>query len=73
MDFLGSKGRTGRSKQFRDFEKARVFAQSLALNSYKDWCKYCRSGEKPTDIPTAANETYKNLGWKGWTDFLKKN
>lgn len=73
MDFLGSKGRGGRFKNFREFEKAREFVQKLALTSYKDWRNYCLSLEKPKDIPAAPNETYKNRGWKGWDDFLGKN
>jgi superfamily II DNA or RNA helicase len=73
MDFLGSKGRGGRTKEFRNFEEAREFVQKLKLLSYSDWRFYCKSGNKPSDIPTAAQEIYKTKGWKGWADFLGKS
>jgi hypothetical protein len=57
------------TKQFRDFESAREFARSLNLKSQKDWFKYCKSGNKPDDIPRNANTIYKNY-FKGYGDWL---
>ena len=31
------------------------------LQSKKDWNDYCKSGNKPSDIPTNPREIYKNL------------
>ena len=38
-------------KNWRSFEEARKFAQSLNLKSGKEWLNYCKSGKKPKDIP----------------------
>ena len=56
-------------KQFRDFESAREFARSLGLKSNKEWRKYCRSGNRPNDIPNGADKVY-NKDWQGWGNFL---
>ena len=58
------------AKQFRDFEEAREFVRSLNLKGQKDWKKYCKSGNKPKDIPTNLERTYKDKGWKDLGDFL---
>ena len=69
-DWLG----TGRiAKQlfvYREFQSARKFARSLKLRMGKDWKKYCSSGSLPKDIPANPNQTYRNSGWKGWSDWL---
>ncbi len=48
-DFLG----TGDAfpDTWRPFEEAREFARGLGLTSYKEWLAWCRSGQKPPDIP----------------------
>jgi len=56
-------------KQFRDFESAREFAISLNLKGHKEWQEYCKSGNKPDDIPSAPHCTYKNE-FKGSGDWL---
>ena len=58
------------TKNIRDFESAREFARSLKLRGSIEWWIYCKSGNKPLDIPTNPNRTYKNKGWKGFRDFL---
>jgi hypothetical protein len=57
-------------KKFRDFESAREFARSLHLKSQTEWRKYRISKQMPGDIPSNPNSTYKNVGWKGYGDFL---
>ena len=49
-------------KQFRDFESAREFVQSLGLSGEHEWREYCKSGDKPEDIPAAPWMVYKE--WK---------
>ena len=39
------------TKQFREFQSARDFAQLLGLKNRKEWDDYCKSGNKPSDIP----------------------
>ena len=69
-DFLGTNNiKSG----FLLFEKAREYARSLNLNSKKEWDKYCKSGNKPNDIPNGPYGVYKDKGWVNWADFLGTN
>jgi hypothetical protein len=67
-DFLGTEN--VHTKQFRPFKEAKEFAQSLGLNGAKVWFEYCKSGNKPGDIPRNPQRDYKNKGWTDWGDFL---
>jgi hypothetical protein len=57
-------------KQFRDFESAREFARTLKLKYQKEWIEYCKSGDKPDNVPAAPEHVYKNKGWSGIGDWL---
>jgi hypothetical protein len=65
-DWLG----TGKTRDYRLFEDARKFVQSLNLSGQKDWANYAKSKNKPKDIPTAPETVYKNKGWNGMGDWL---
>jgi len=67
-DFLGTENIY--KKEYRSFEEAREFAQSLNLKSGNEWFGYARSKKRPNDIPINANKIYKDKGWKGMGDFL---
>jgi hypothetical protein len=56
--------------KFRDFKSAREFARALGLKNYKEWQEYCKSGNKPDDVPSTPSGTYKNNGWSGLGDWL---
>ena len=56
--------------EYRPFTEAREFVRSLGLKNNKEWKEYCKSGNKPDDIPTNPRYTYKNKGWKGMGDWL---
>ena len=49
-------------KKFRDFESAREFVRALNLKNAKEWNEYCKSGNKPDDIPSNPSSIYKE--WK---------
>jgi predicted helicase len=67
-DWLGTRRLApGKSRSFR---QARTFARSLGLKSSTAWFDYCRSGEKPTDIPYNPQFTYAEAGWAGYGDWL---
>ena len=51
------------AKQFRDFESARKFVRKLGLKNKPEWQEYCKSGNKPDDIPASPRLVYKNKGW----------
>jgi hypothetical protein len=57
-------------KKFRNFESAREFAISLNLKGDNEWRVYCKSGNKPDDIPSSPEKTYKNVGYVNLGDWL---
>ena len=57
-------------REFRSFEEARKFVQSLGLKNFSEWIAYKKSGNKPNDSPSAPNGTYGNKGWIGFSDWL---
>ena len=60
--FLGTGTIASQLKQFRPYKEAKQFVQKLGLKNYSDWETYCKSGNKPDDIPTAPWTVYKE--WK---------
>jgi superfamily II DNA or RNA helicase len=69
-DWLGSGRLANYYIEFRDFDEAREFARSLELKTVSEWRGYCKSGEKPNDVPTSPQSTYKDKGWNGFGDWL---
>ncbi|WP_396145691.1 DEAD/DEAH box helicase family protein [Flavobacterium sp.] len=57
-------------KKFLDFEEARNFSISLGLNTVEEWVEYCKSGNKPNEIPSRPNQYYKDKGWISFGDWL---
>lgn len=60
---------------WRPFEEARAYVRSLGLQSQADWHKFAREPdpdkqELPLDIPRTPNIIYKDLGWKGFPDWM---
>jgi hypothetical protein len=60
VDFLGGGLPRG---NWRAFEEARAFVRTLGLRTTAEWRKYCKSGEKPDDIPADPREVYGDK-WK---------
>ena len=69
-DWLGTGSVANFNRQFLEFSKAREFVQNLGLSSQREWYAYCKSGNKPDDIPSTPQKTYKNKGWTTWGNFL---
>ena len=59
-DWLGTGNISPKDRVYRTFEEARKFVRSLGLKNWKEWGEYCKSGNKPDDIPAEPNKTYKN-------------
>jgi hypothetical protein len=66
-DWLGTNNRRG---GWRPFKEARTFVRGLNLKSAAEWFDYCKSGKKPTDIPTNPVQVYAKSGWVGYRDWL---
>lgn len=71
-DWLGTGNVANHLKEYRIFGEAREFARSLNLRSMAQWREYCKSGNKPKDIPTDPRKVYLNKGWSGFADWLGK-
>ena len=71
-DWLGTGNVANHLKEYRPFEEALDFARSLNLRSTDQWREYCKSGDKPKDIPTDPRKVYLNKGWSGFADWLSK-
>ena len=67
-DWLGTGSIANRYKGHRSFEEARAFVQALGLKNQAEWKAYYKSGQKPSDIPSNPNRTYKGefLGFGDW-------
>jgi len=74
IDFLGLKMTPKGSRNiFKTYIDAKKFTRSLGILSSTQWIKYCKSGKKPKDIPSAPYKIYKSKGWISWPDFLGTN
>jgi hypothetical protein len=68
-DWLGTGTIASFNRQYRPFPEARTFVHTLNLKSSNEWREYCKSGQKPPDIPTMPERygsDYKGMGdWLG--------
>ncbi|MDC0153551.1 hypothetical protein OAJ02_02320 [Nitrosopumilus sp.] len=69
-NFLGTGTVAPQLQQHSSFHKAREFVRTLCLQSVQEWYQYCKSGDKPDDIPRNVSFVYKNKGWITWGDWL---
>jgi hypothetical protein len=59
-----------RFHNWRSFEEARAYAQSLGLKNGIEWQAWAKSGARPDDIPSNPGRVYKNNGWVSLGDWL---
>ncbi|MGY5151892.1 MAG: integrase repeat-containing protein [Candidatus Nitrosopumilus sp. bin_6a] len=69
-DFLGTNKIATNFRDYLKFEDARKFVKKLNISSANEWRAYCKSDNKPKNIPSVPYKTYKNKGWIGWGDWL---
>lgn len=72
-DFLGFKSKMGPNKDYLPFDEAREFVIGLGLNSTAEWREYCKTDNKPVNIPFTPNTVYGNSGWISMGDWLGTN
>jgi len=56
--------------RFLPFEEAREYARSLKLSSSVKWFEFVKSPDFPHNIPKRPESTYKDEGWRGYSDWL---
>jgi hypothetical protein len=69
-DWLGTDTIPSRDLMFRPYAGAQQFVHTLGLRTQGEWFEYCKSGNKPRDIPASPNVVYKGEGWKNLRDWL---
>jgi hypothetical protein len=69
-DFLGNGNIAPKNMLFCSFAESREFVRSLKLKNQKEWIEYCKSGDRPDNIPNKPEQHYKNKGWTTLGDFL---
>jgi hypothetical protein len=69
-DWVGTGTIRTQDRVYRSFTEAREFVRKLGLKSNREWLDYCKSGNKPDNIPATPENTYKNKGWQGFGDWL---
>lgn len=68
-DWLGTGYVNNAYRKFCPFGEARTFVRSLGLKTQDEWQAWCRSGDRPNEIPSLPHRTY-GEDWKGWPDWL---
>lgn len=63
-------GGDGKSLYFRPFEEAREYMRALRLPTSTAFYPWTASDDRPKDIPSNPQVTYKGLGWKSWKDYI---
>jgi rhodanese-related sulfurtransferase len=71
-DWLGTGIVAKQNRTYLSFKEAREFVHTLKLKKQQEWFDYCKSGNKPDNIPTSSDSVYKNKGWINWADWLGK-
>ena len=67
-NFLGTGIISSKKKQYRSFKQSRKYARNLKLKNAEQWHEYCKSGNKPDDIPR--NPVYYRKEYEGMGDWL---
>eukprot|EP00947_MAST-08B_sp_MAST-8B-sp1_P003069 g3069.t1 len=79
---LASTGRGGKRRKQKEwgrkqiaasqlsFTEARDFIRRLGLRSHKEWQEWSKSGQRPSNVPSAPDKVYKGKGWVSWPDWM---
>lgn len=71
-DWIGrkEKARFYRNRDILSFDKAREFARSQKLKTWKEWQQFIKTEKVPVNVPKNPEKIYKNSGWTNWGDWL---
>jgi hypothetical protein len=68
-DWLGFEGRASPGSML-PFAVGRAYVRKLKLRSKKEWEAWSKSGQRPSNIPSAPDKVYRDAGWTSWPDWL---
>lgn len=69
-DWLGTFHLANYQKEYRPYDEAEKFVHSMKLKNQNEWRLYTKGKNKPDDIPSNPNSTYKNKGWISFNKWL---
>jgi superfamily II DNA or RNA helicase len=77
-DWLGTYTIAPMLRVYRPYPEAEKFVQQLKLSGQTQWQAWCRGEipslpDRPSDLPTNPQKTYKGKGWKNWGTWLGTN
>lgn len=69
-DFLGTSNKFNEKKcvKWRPYGEAVLWAHTRKIASYEAWLAYCKTGDRPDDIPARPDLVYKQ--WVSWGHWL---
>jgi len=68
-EFLGTGRIADQFKEFKSYEHAKKYAQSLKLKGRTEWRAYTKRKDFLRDVPVTPSEVYR-VKWEGWGEFL---
>ena len=68
--WLGTGNVSSKDMQFLPFKKALLYARALKLKSHKDWQGWVKTGDRPANMPSRPDVTYKHDDWQGYGHWL---
>ena len=68
-EFVGTEHINFRKKEFLSYVEAKGFMKDIDVNTSTGWKRYCKSGKRPSNIPSQPKQYYKDE-WTNWKDFL---
>jgi len=69
-DWLGTIKNHLKPSEYRSYEDAKKFLHPMNFKNVEEWTQFCKSGNKPKDIPNSPRKIYDKNGWISWGDFL---
>lgn len=54
--------------KFVSYKDFKLYVKKIGINSRKSWLEFCKTKEKPFNIPVNPNKVYINQGWISWED-----
>jgi superfamily II DNA or RNA helicase len=69
-DWLGTNNIAPHQRDFMTYLEAKKFVSKFKLKTQREYRIFCQSPNRPPDLPTNPNSTYKNSGWISFGEFL---
>jgi hypothetical protein len=63
-DWTGTRYVANALRKYRSYSEAKSFVQKLGLKNHQEWKDYCKSGNKPDDIPANPWQVYQEWSEK---------